>query len=808
MSAETPVVIDFTALQLGALGHADPGFTGLGYQEGSGAFRTAVVAPTEAPDLIGRLPVTAEIFFGVNTVRGPARRNSGRGTEADVTRLTCLWVELDVKPGACPSLDVARAIIASLSIILGTRPSVIVESGHGLHAYWPISDGHINGDFTTGHARALMRRWGRLAAVVADKLNISVDPVFDLARMMRVPGTVNNKDPQYRVPVIAYEDTGSPLTIGEIDERLTEMGICQREGDDEATQQEEISPPSEWKWADKTCPYIAKVIDAWATDGPKPGGGRNPWAFSQYVRLACAHRLGCITDADHQRARETLRTRIDELVQTTEPRRQLKKFEIADMIKYGTRRAAAKTDEQCRAELGSHQCGGAPGKDQEAPGATPASAPARRPRITWANSIDPEPVSWVWRGGLEDSTEDLNHRILESLESSGEDSGRIAAGTLAVAAGREGVGKSCWLAEMGSRISTGRLPGAWYGKPQNVLCAAVEDSWKHTIVPRYMAAGADLSRIGRFDVITEADATMALSLPVDNHLLEQAIVDNEIAAVFLDPLLSMISDRIDTHRERDVRQALDPLAGIAERTGAVIIGLAHFNKGAGSDVSARITGSGAFKNVPRAVFGFERDPDTGDCVLTQSKNSLGRYDLPSLRYRIEGAEIDTPKGKAHTGRYVGLGISDKSVADILETNRTHGDDRGSDGLTPAQRFIIAYVESHGDENDEVSSSEVIAAGHPAFTEQDLVKARNKIKDRVLTRKAGMGRGWVWSLASKPEDSSGFPNRTPSDLEDSEDSSNRTLRTFRESSALQEIPRRPGCVCTNQPRPCYHCEAVA
>ncbi|VBA60281.1 AAA family ATPase [Mycobacterium attenuatum] len=467
----------------------------------------------------------------------------------------------------------------------------------------------------------------------------------------------------------------------------------------------------------------------------------------------------------------------------------------------------------------------------------PTSHPARRPRITWANTIDPEPVIWVWRGGLEDSTEDLKHRILESSESSSEDSGRIAAGTLTVAAGREGVGKSCWLAEMGARISTGRLPGAWYGKPGNILCAAVEDSWKHTIVPRYIAAGADLNRIGRLDVTTDADATMALSLPVDNSLLEQAIVDNHVAAVLLDPLLSMVSDRIDTHRERDVRAALDPLAGIAERTGAIIIGLAHFTKQGSSDVAARITGAGAFKNVPRAIFGFERDPDTGDCVLTQVKNSLGRYDLPSLRYRIDGAAVDTAKGTTYTGRYVHLGLSDKSVAEILDAHRGgHTDDCGTDGLTPAQRFIISYLSSHGDENAEVASSEVIAAAQPTFTEQDLIKARNRIKDRVTTRKAGMGRGWLWSLVPKPEDSSGFRSHTASDLEDSEDSKYHTLRTFTESSreavcsdcqtALElpasierglcaecrlgraPDPRRPGCVCANSPQPCLWCQQAA
>jgi hypothetical protein len=96
------------------------------------------------------------------------------------------------------------------------------------------------------------------------------------------------------------------------------------------------------------------MIATWVTDGPKPGGGRNPWFFSQHIRLACAHRLGCITEADHRAAQDSLARRLGEAVCSTDPQREPKKFEIADMRKHGAARAAAKTDEQARAELGDH----------------------------------------------------------------------------------------------------------------------------------------------------------------------------------------------------------------------------------------------------------------------------------------------------------------------------------------------------------------------------------------------------------------------------------------------------------------------
>jgi hypothetical protein len=115
-----------------------------------------------------------------------------------------------------------------------------------------------------------------------------------------------------------------------------------------------------------------------------------------------------------------------------------------------------------------------------------------------------------------------------------------------------------------------------------------------------------------------------------------------------------------------VRQALDPLAGIADRTGAAIVGVAHFGKSTHADASSLITGSGAFKDVARFILAFAIDPQDGTCVITQTKNSLGRSDLCSLAYRIISATVPTATGDANVGRFVLDGPSDRTVHDILD----------------------------------------------------------------------------------------------------------------------------------------------
>ncbi|HYB36439.1 MAG TPA: hypothetical protein VEF72_12175 [Mycobacterium sp.] len=186
-------VLDFAGL-LETLGFTDSEFVSVCHQVGAGGqFRAAVMRPSTAPGHVSDLPTEADVWFGVNPVRGPARTDAGRGGAADVTRLAALVADLDVKPSGCGSFRTAEAIIGDLSVALREYPVAITHSGHGLHPYWAIGDGRICETFTTGQAASLVRRWGRLVRSVAETRNANVDSVFDLPRVLRVPGMFNHR---------------------------------------------------------------------------------------------------------------------------------------------------------------------------------------------------------------------------------------------------------------------------------------------------------------------------------------------------------------------------------------------------------------------------------------------------------------------------------------------------------------------------------------------------------------------------------------------------------------------------------------
>ena len=64
-------VLDFAAL-LGTLGFTADEFVSLGYQKPGGAFRTAVMAPADAVTTVAEASTTANLYFGVNPIKGTA----------------------------------------------------------------------------------------------------------------------------------------------------------------------------------------------------------------------------------------------------------------------------------------------------------------------------------------------------------------------------------------------------------------------------------------------------------------------------------------------------------------------------------------------------------------------------------------------------------------------------------------------------------------------------------------------------------------------------------------------------------------
>lgn len=363
------------------------------------------------------------------------------------------------------------------------------------------------------------------------------------------------------------------------------------------------------------------------------------------------------------------------------------------------------------------------------PGPTGSEAPAadRALVFTKASAITPRPVRWAW-----DTAPDADPRSRE---------GRFAVGSLGIAVGRAGVGKSQFAIWLVARITTGTLPGAFYGRPRSVVYAATEDSWTMTIVPRLIAAGADLDRVYHIGVHDDGDPHATLTLPSDTRKLEQGIQDHDVALVVMDPLLSLLDSGINDYRAREVRQGLEPLVAVADRTQVLLIGLAHFTKATGNDPLMLVSGSAAFGQLVRSAVAFARDDDASGeerFVCSTIKNNLGREDLPSLEYRIEPVRVDTPEGDAWVSRLEFTGEeAERSVRDILRTSTAAPED--VEDRNEVDDWLSQYLDSN---QHRVDAKKVLAAARAAgFSVDQAKRAKKRLKVRSV--KSGMDGGWDW-----------------------------------------------------------------
>jgi hypothetical protein len=339
-----------------ALGITDVDRVSLCWKGNQPGMHTVVGTVAEVVELAATLagdPTVQHVYFGVNPVTLPTGTLGARGTEDDIARTVALYADLDVKPGGCPDLDTAHAIVEDIAGILNVRPVAVIMSGGGLQPIWALD----NCDRATG--RALLRRFGRLVRVVAEARHVKVDSVFDLARVLRVPGTLNRKyDPPVEAALIP--DTGGPMAPFAVAEYLAEVGIDEM-ADDTATLGDPVTDADDWQHGGQWCRYARAAVLGWATDAPA-SGGRHQAMLDNCVRLAAMYRLGCLPDkAALDATLDAIGQRHESLCAAPGPQqRRVPPYEIQAAWAWALDRVTRMSDDRARAELGQHRHDAAP----------------------------------------------------------------------------------------------------------------------------------------------------------------------------------------------------------------------------------------------------------------------------------------------------------------------------------------------------------------------------------------------------------------------------------------------------------------
>lgn len=135
------------------------------------------------------------VFFGVG-LRNKILSNGLRGSEKDISCITTLYADIDVKGDAHAQKSLPKAVNDAVTFLnnLKIQPSIIVKSGNGIHGYWLLEKPFkIENDKGRSYVVSIFKGFGKYINSEAKKFNWRIDNVYDLARILRVPGSVNHK---------------------------------------------------------------------------------------------------------------------------------------------------------------------------------------------------------------------------------------------------------------------------------------------------------------------------------------------------------------------------------------------------------------------------------------------------------------------------------------------------------------------------------------------------------------------------------------------------------------------------------------
>ena len=184
-----------------------------------------------------------------------------------------------------------------------------------------------------------------------------------------------------------------------------------------------------------------------------------------------------------------------------------------------------------------------------------------------ATRFKPQPIHWLWPQWL-------------------------ARGKLHLLAGSPGTGKTTICVSLAAAITRGAdWPGGGQPEPGDVLFWSGEDGIRDTLVPRFLAAGGDPSRLHFAGDVSESGRHRTFDPAEDlRTLIKSARELPELRMVVLDPVVASITG--DSHKNSETRRGLQPVVSLAEELDVAVVGITHLSKGTlGREPLERVIGS-------------------------------------------------------------------------------------------------------------------------------------------------------------------------------------------------------------------------
>lgn len=313
-----------------------------------------------------------------------------------------------------------------------------------------------------------------------------------------------------------------------------------------------------------------------------------------------------------------------------------------------------------------------------------------------ASSITPEVLTWLWPN-------------------------RIPFGKLTLFAGHPGIGKGMCTMYVASCASTG---SGWADQPNTnapieSLIISSEDSPGDTLVPRLMAAGADMDKVTIFETMKTDKGEKAFGLDVDLPALYDTLESNpNIKLVIIDPIMNHLGG-LKGNVEQELRSALTPLGKLAEKFGVAVVLVTHFNKSIGQESIQRVGGAMGMVGAVRVAWTFTEDPEDGSRKMLPLKANIAP-DTGGLVYEIVSEQVEINGQSQSIGRIQFKNATHSSVNSSLKN--TVGNSP-KPKLQEVQEWLIEFM---ADGMERPAHDVWLSAKSMGFQQVTLQNAANKI----------------------------------------------------------------------------------
>lgn len=325
-----------------------------------------------------------------------------------------------------------------------------------------------------------------------------------------------------------------------------------------------------------------------------------------------------------------------------------------------------------------------------------------------ASTVIPKSIKWLWNGWL-------------------------AKGKLHLYAGPGGVGKTTACLRVCSIVSAGKsFPDGSACEPANVVIWSGEDGMEDVLVPRLIAAGANLDNIHFVDSVVTKRGNRYFDPSKDlPHLSDKMEKIGNVGLLMVDSIADAITGEGSSNNQ--VRRALAPLVELSSRIDCATIGIGHFNKAIRAKVIHRILDSAAFVNVPRIVWVSFQEKDNG-CLLLRAKSNIGPNG-GGFRYDIHDGKLADHPDISATSAVFGESI-DGSADEWLEKAELPADeDKDGGSLERAEKWLDGLMAGGPKQSKEVYR----LAKENGVAERTL----NRAKKELEVQSCQINGTWWW-----------------------------------------------------------------